>query len=462
MIDSDLTYAQPHAELVPGVIVGPWLLRQRWDRGSFGVVFKAERAGHPEAGPFALKVALTPDDPRFKREVTLLQSVRHSSVPRFEDRGWWKSSAEQDYPYVVMEWVKGVPLYDWARAQPRTSRQVLQVLGQLAGALACAHAAGGVHRDVKGDNILVTPEGRAVLVDWGCAMHLGAAVLTDGPLGPGTTSYRSPEALRWGWAHRMDGERYEPSGADDVYALGVTAWRLCTGTYPPAPEEGSGPQRRLFPPRELATVSVGLEQLLLACLHAEPRRRPPAASLVVALEAAARAEDAARPIAPTPAYAPTDSTSRPGPRRRVTLPPWLSWASAAVLAVALVLAMVDMHHTAPPPSGPSSWEAVAEARHLPALEAPDAGVGDDVLASAAMIPRDVMPYSTVGMSFPKKPFPGQKKPPCSPRSEREVLGACWTIMKMTPPCDSDGFEYEGECLRAVIVEPRSPTSEEPR
>ncbi|WP_224250318.1 hypothetical protein [Hyalangium gracile] len=73
-----------HAELVPGVLVGPWRIRARHDRGSFGVVFRAQRAGHSEAGPFALKVAVTAEDPRYKREVALLQSLQHASVPRFE------------------------------------------------------------------------------------------------------------------------------------------------------------------------------------------------------------------------------------------------------------------------------------------------------------------------------------------------------------------------------------------
>ena len=92
-----------------------------------------------------------------------------------------------------MEWVEGMPLYEWARAQRRTSRQVLLVLEQLASVLAAAHGAGAVHRDVKGDNVLVTVEGRAVLLDWGCGIHPGAAELTDGPLGPRHQRLPSPD-----------------------------------------------------------------------------------------------------------------------------------------------------------------------------------------------------------------------------------------------------------------------------
>ncbi|WP_224241382.1 serine/threonine protein kinase [Hyalangium gracile] len=445
-----------HAELVPGMLVGPWLIRARHDRGSFGVVFRAQRAGHSDAGPFALKVAVTPDDPRFTREVALLQSLQHSSVPRFEDRGWWDSpSSGAQYPYLVMEWVEGVPLYEWARGARRTSRQVLLVLEQIASALAAAHALGGVHRDVKGDNVLVTAGGRAVLLDWGCAVHRGATPVTENSLGPGTTSYRSPESLRWHWAHRLSGERYEPRGADDVYALGVTAYRLVTGTYPPPFEEVSGPPRRLFPPKDFATVSSGLDALLLACLAEEPLRRPRASSLAAALGHAAQQPEASAPIEPTPNAADTDRASNPGPQRRRA--PWLP-AGAALATVALLVGGALVLRHLPPRQSGSFAEVVQEG---PSRDAPDAGVGDTALVATSAIPQDVIPYTILAARFPKTPFPGQKKAPCIPRFEREVLGVCWSILEGKPPCDSAGYEYEGKCLRAVIEGPRQPTSGEP-
>jgi serine/threonine protein kinase len=467
-MSSDPTHAMPHAELAPGVTVGPWLIRARHGRGSFGLIFRVERAGHPEAGSFALKVALHRDDPRFPKEVALLQGTVHPSVPRFEDRGWWKNTEGRDYPYVVMEWVEGLPLYAWAQVHRPTSAQVLQVVAQLAGALAAAHAAGGIHRDVKGDNILVTPEGRAVLLDWGCGTHEGAKAITDTCLPPGTSSYRAPEALRWSWAHRKTGEPYQAGPADDVYALGATAYRLCTGLYPPAPDEGSGPQRRLQPPRELATVSIGLERLLLACLNQDRLARPPAAALAIGFSAAAGERDAARPIIPTPAADDTDPASQPGPQPRWVWPSWASTATAAlggglVAGALLLLVLLGGSELGRRPGVETEPPPIAEhIRETPAPEAPDGGVAEEALASAVVVPKDVMPYVSLGMGFPKKPFPGQKKPPCSPRFEREVLGVCWSILKGTPPCELDAFDREGECLRAVIVQPRPPASEDPQ
>ncbi len=357
----------PHA-FVLGSLVGPWRIIELHDFGSFGAIYRVERAGHPEAGPFALKIALHPEDPRFPREVELLRRGVHPSVPRFEDRGWWTGPDGRIFPYVVMEWVQGQLLYEWARAQKPTSREILRVLAQLASALAVVHADGGVHRDVKGDNILVTAGGRAVLLDWGCGTYKGAKALTDTALPPGTSSYRTPEAMRWAWAHRKTGEPYQAGPADDVYALGVTAYRLCTGTYPPAPEEGSRPQRRLLAPRELATVSIGLERLLLACLSEDQRARPPAAALAIGLSAAAEEKDATKPIVPTLAAADTDQTSHPGPPRQLVVPAWLSLASSAVVGGLLVMASSELlRHRSNSPTVPGAFSRYRRARARDAL-----------------------------------------------------------------------------------------------
>ncbi|HYH96185.1 serine/threonine-protein kinase, partial [Hyalangium sp.] len=222
-----------------GTTVGPWLLLDRLDSGSFGVVFRARRAGHPEAPPVALKMAKAPQDPRFPREAELLQRVRHPSTPRYEDQGLWTSPKGLKYPYVAMEWVEGFTLYDWFQAQPRSSRELLAVLAQVAGALADAHARGAVHRDVKGDNIRVTAAGRAVLVDWGSGWFAGAHSLTDTTAPPGTSAYRPPEQKAFMWRFRKDtAARWHSQPSDDLYALGVVLYRCMTGVYLPPCTDG--------------------------------------------------------------------------------------------------------------------------------------------------------------------------------------------------------------------------------
>jgi eukaryotic-like serine/threonine-protein kinase len=124
--------------------------------------------------------------------------------------------------------------YEWARVHNPSCRDVLRVLAQLAGTLEVLHRGECLHRDVKGDNILVEPEGRAVLVDFGSGTWMGAPPLTEWVVPPNTREYRSPESLRLEWSpSRKHGVLYETRPADDLYALGVAAYRLMAGVYPP-------------------------------------------------------------------------------------------------------------------------------------------------------------------------------------------------------------------------------------
>jgi hypothetical protein len=134
------------AALPPGTQVGSWRIMGQQGSGSYGVVYRVERVGQEGAGPFALKVARRLLDPRFEREWVLLSRIRHAHVPRFEVQGWVTLPGGVPYPYVVMEWVEGTPLYEWGAREPRTSRQVMRVLAQVARALEATHAVEGVHR----------------------------------------------------------------------------------------------------------------------------------------------------------------------------------------------------------------------------------------------------------------------------------------------------------------------------
>jgi serine/threonine protein kinase len=182
---------QGSALLAPGTQVGSWRVLRGSGLGVYGLVYRVERVGQESTGTFALKVARYPKDPRFEREAELLSRVRHPHVPRLHDRGEWTSPDGEAFPYLVMDWIDGVTLYEWA-AQPRSTRERLRALAQVARALEATHAVGGVHRDVKGENVLVhTADGSAVLMDFGSANYLGASVLTRQPQPPGTPPYQS-------------------------------------------------------------------------------------------------------------------------------------------------------------------------------------------------------------------------------------------------------------------------------
>jgi eukaryotic-like serine/threonine-protein kinase len=479
-----------------GSTVGPWLLLERLDSGSFGVVFRARRASPPESPPVALKIAKRPGDPRFEREAEVLQRSHHPSIPRYEDSGQWTGPTGRSYPYVAMEWVKGSTLYPWFREKQRSSLDVLRVAVQLAEALASAHGRGVIHRDVKGENIRITPEGRAVLLDWGSCWWPSAMPLTDTPAPPGTHAYRPPEQRGFMHVSRMDTDaRWESRPSDDLYALGVILYRLVTGNYLPPCTDGDGlVERKVIEPSAMATVSPALEALILRLISDDREARGTAEQLVRESMALVQASgpDAEKPILPTTNAMPTergrassdrqeepvsgDSGPKPSQRppssrnpsaREERRPPepvsaWLSWASASMvgaLLMALVMLLVVRPAPAEPAPKPTPWLATPEEV---AQFAPDAGVGEKALASVQDAPKAVLPaLLSFGRPMPKTPLHGQRTPPCE-RGETAIHGACWVeVAREVPPCGDTMFDYDGRCFKASTNAPRQPTSEQP-
>jgi serine/threonine protein kinase len=451
-----------------GSLIGPWRILERMGSGTFGIVYRVCLAENPGAGEYALKLARYAGDLRFEREGELLSRIHHPHVPGWRDHGVWQGSQRGWYPYIVMQWVEGLPLHLWAKQRGVTSRQALRILGQVARALEATHQH-GVHRDVKGDNVLVTSEGDAVLVDFGCCWYEGARPLTEGGGPPGTWPYRSPQALR----HEREAntaERYVGTPADDVYALGMTAYHLVTGTYPLRDSEDAP---RLLPPSELATVAPVLEALILRMLSEYPSVRGTAGELAEALE---QAEKSSGPVAdervrPSRSMLPTERALRPGPTRwqlaRQVLRQAVRQHSVALrvagtLAVCLLVALaLPPLHEWPARLATVEQEAQADASvEERTVGLADAGVDDSVLAAAqahAYRPQDV----AFGEPIPEKPEPGQKQPPCNNPDQRAINGGCWVPITIKPPCQ-DFYEHDGRCYAPVPQGARRPpTSKEP-
>jgi serine/threonine protein kinase len=370
----------------------------------------------------------------------------------------------------------------------------MQVLAQVAGALAAAHDRGAVHRDVKGDNIRVTPEGRAVLVDWGSGWFEGARPLTDTTAPPGTNAYRPPEQRFFAWTFRKDFEaRWQSQPTDDLYSLGVAFYRMVTGLYLPSLSEGGevAPTREVPPPSDYSTLSRELEALIFRLLSNEREERGTTEAL--AREAAALAtlagEAADMPIIPSRSAEATDSglsfsdgsedeeelsdtdrapstTSSTSteeerrPRRELSLPPGLSVVAAAAVGCLLVFLGWEMHRTASQQeAAPQPWIATHEEV---ARFAPDAGVGEEMLQAVKDLPSAGVVLATIGREMPKQPFPGQRKPPCEPRLETVIMGACWVrVGSETSPCGMKMFDWDGKCFTPSFTAPSQPTSDEP-
>jgi eukaryotic-like serine/threonine-protein kinase len=488
-----MTHAPPSDSLRPGDLVGPWRIEGYAGRGSYGAVYRARRAGHPSSAPVALKLAVFPSDPRFVREVELLTRVHHPSVPQLLDRGWWRSADGAVHPYLVMEWIRGKPLYEWAREDNPTPRQVLQVVAQVAWALEVVHRADGLHRDVRGDNILVEPEGRAVLVDFGSGTWAGAPPITETLMPPNTREYRSPEALRFQWENLREREaRYEARPADDLYALGVCAYRLVTGVYPPPgtdPEARKDPLRGPPPPRLLpqalnGRVTPELAALIERLMAQDPETRGSAREIAEA------AESAAEHSGPSAAV-PLRDSERPGSEAKTlpvpvvpaavpmcpevevaTVPAQVqagaqerSWSPGRVLfATGVVLAVVATCWMAPESGETEPTVAQAEPPDMSVV--PDAGttgLGDGGV-STRVTSQDAIPSAkAISLDMPKQPLPGQRRAPCR-RGEVEINGGCWAPwLTLSPPCNEPAYEWNGACYLPLLVDrTRAPTTDKPR
>ncbi|HEX8703493.1 MAG TPA: serine/threonine-protein kinase [Myxococcaceae bacterium] len=490
------------AALPLGTQIGAWRVVGQHGNGSYGVVYRVEKVGQENEGPFALKVAKHPLDPRFEREWELLSRIRHPQVPRFEARGWVTLPGGVAFPYVVMEWVEGVPLYEWAARERRTSRQVLRVLAQVARALEATHAVEGVHRDVKGDNVLVRAEdGKAVLMDFGSGYFRGAPVLTKQPPPPGTERYWSPECLRFQmkWL-RHPTMRYEAGPADDLYALGVTAYRLVTGVYPPPwkdfveTEEGY----QLVPPKPVpvetrVTVCPELAALINKLLSDEPSARGSAAEVAAALERAENTTGANldQPITPVsaqvlreaalarevrapkvgqsqePAQAPTLSEF-PEPERasRGSVPRGssprheLRW-SRRLMQAAGILLVAAVGWVANTLSG-VEWAGGPEpVQDAIGQDAGAVGLGDEMPAVPVAEGTQEPERGGMGSDRVQKPFPGQHRPPCQ-KPAVEIHGGCWVrVGDAAPSCGARYYEWNKGCYLPVFELPRTPASVEP-
>jgi serine/threonine protein kinase len=216
------------AEASQGRRIGPYRTVREIGRGGMGTVYLAERVD----GEYRKRVAIKLVNPhlgteeilrRFRNERQVLAALDHPNIAGLLDGG----TAEDGRPYLVMEYVEGVPIHAWCDSRKLGVRDRLRLFRKVCAAVQYAHDKEVIHRDIKPSNILVTTEGTPQLMDFGIAkvlsQELSAETLeTTMGSGPMTPEYASPEQVR--------GERVGP--ASDIYSLGVVLYQLLTGQLP--------------------------------------------------------------------------------------------------------------------------------------------------------------------------------------------------------------------------------------
>ncbi|MBV6320925.1 protein kinase domain-containing protein [Duganella violaceipulchra] len=307
--------------------VGRYQLRARLGQGGFGEVFEAWDAQLQRSvalkrlrGPAGLIGA-----ERLMAEARLAASLRHRAFVHIY------TLEEQDaVQSIVMELVQGDTVRASADARPLAAASALDIVGQVAAAMAEAHASGLVHGDLKPSNLMLEPGGQVRILDFGLARQIDP--LATQSLQPGdqegTIAYMAPERLQGA----------APDQASDIYALGIILYELLTGARPFASLRGqalalaqlhSSSEQWPFP----AAMPMPLRALVLAMTAREPARRLPD---MRAVQAAIGGLAGAPPGPPLPPLLAARRGAAPrGWLRRARLP--LAMAAGALLCAAAVL-----------------------------------------------------------------------------------------------------------------------------
>jgi serine/threonine-protein kinase len=217
---------------------------------------------------------------RFRAEARHAALVNHEGIANVYDYGEEDGSA-----YLVMELVPGEPLSAVLEREHTLSiDRVLDIVAQTATALQAAHSAGLVHRDIKPGNLLITPEGRVKITDFGIARIADQVPLTATGQVMGTVQYLSPE--------QASGHAASPS--TDIYSLGIVAYEALAGKRPFSGESQVAiamAQINDAPPPLPDTIAEPVRNLIMSCIAKKPADRPDsAANLARAAQALRRGD----------------------------------------------------------------------------------------------------------------------------------------------------------------------------
>ena len=339
---------------------GRYELQSRIAIGGMGEVWEA--TDHVIGRTVAIKILKDEymGDPgfleRFRAEARHAALVNHEGIASVFDYGEENGSA-----YLVMELVPGEALSTiLERDGSLSADKTLDIVAQTASALQAAHAAGLVHRDIKPGNLLITPDGRVKITDFGIARIADQVPLTATGQVMGTVQYLSPEQA----------SGHPASPATDTYSLGIVAYECLAGKRPFTGESQVAiamAQINEQPPPLPPTVPIPVQNLVMAMIAKKPGDRPSSSATVaraaqalrrgdlnsaaiavpaIATGGVAGADDATRMLAsaddgatrilPTTAQLPTDEAAAEEEKGKKKRSPW-TWPLIALIALLVIV-----------------------------------------------------------------------------------------------------------------------------
>jgi len=300
-LDSAPDAAVPHAFETDQIVAGRYKVLRYVGRGGMGEVYEArdldlEREMAETTALKTLLPAIGADEAvisRFKREIALCRKINHPNVCNVFDFSRHEDAGGRPVLFLTMEFLSGENLELYLRRNGvMKETEALPLLRQMAAALDASHEAGVVHRDFKPSNVMLVPNGeslRAVVTDFGLARQFrtpAGQTAEASAVIAGTVDYMAPELFKG----------VQASVSSDIYALGMTAYRMVTAALPFASETPMGAaimrcHQSVPSPRAVVPgLSSAWERTILQALDADCANRfSSAGSFIEALEGKAAA-----------------------------------------------------------------------------------------------------------------------------------------------------------------------------
>ncbi len=209
-----------HCDII-GKTISHYRILEKLGEGGMGVVYKAKdtRLERTVALKVPVKSALGSKDEkvRFLRGVRAAAALNHPNICTIHDL-----DEKDGQPFIVMEYVAGKPLRQKTERKPLKLDESLRLAIEIGRGLEAAHKKGIVHRDIKSSNIMIMPDGRPKIMDFGLARLMGLMGVTRTGTVLGTPAYMSPEQAQGKAADRRS----------DLWSLGVVLYEMVTGQLP--------------------------------------------------------------------------------------------------------------------------------------------------------------------------------------------------------------------------------------